>query len=311
LCHLHDTTWSDQRRAGMDFEQFMAEARPLRSFGACRAASCYLAAAHRKSRLCDLHDRMWRVESRRPGADFEAWAAAVRQPANGLVLSLRGLPELVRLELLYAIGCRVKEQVRTAPHNMRRYVDALRASGVGSVLEFDPAGLDPTGNRELGRFARFSVDRIRLAYADVDTERGREVWDLRLFGRSGRLDFSRIHQDWLREATKAWAAAALAQRDHQTIRHRVQSVGAVPCAGRWSRGRPRPRRVGARRHRPVPGAGTLGRLAVHWPAPQPSAGGWHRRGLRVRAPRSPGHGAVGKPGPDLRHPPGRRWPQRR
>lgn len=227
LCHLHDTTWSDQRRAGVVFDQFMAQARPLPSFGTCRAASCYLAAAHKKSRLCDLHDRMWRAESRRPGADFEAWAARVRQPANGLVLSLRGLPELVRLELLYVIGCRVEEQVRTAPHNMRRYVDALRASGVGSVLDFDPAGLDPTGNRDLGRFARFGVDRIRLAYADVVTERGREVWDLRLFGRSGRLDFSRIHQDWLREATKAWAAAALAQRDHQTIRHRVQSVAVL------------------------------------------------------------------------------------
>jgi integrase len=161
------------------------------------------------------------------GGRFQAWAARARQPVNHRVLSLRGLPELVRLELLYAIGCRVNEQVRTATGNMRRYVDELLASGVGSILEFDLSGFDPTGNRDYGRFARFSVDRVRLAYGDAGTERAVDVWDLRHFGRSGRLDFSRICQQWLREAAKSWAAAALAQRDHQMVRHRVQAVAVL------------------------------------------------------------------------------------
>ena len=113
-------------------------------------ASCYLAAAHRRVRLCELHDRLWHDAGCPRGARFEAWAARARQPVNHRVLSLRGLPELVRLELLYAIGCRANEQVRTATGNMRRYVDELLASGVGSVLEFDPASFDPTGNRGLG-----------------------------------------------------------------------------------------------------------------------------------------------------------------
>jgi integrase len=227
LCHAHDTTWRDQRSAGTSFEEFIRHARPLPGFGPCVVASCYLAAAHRRARLCELHDRLWHEEGCPRGALFEAWAARARQPVNHRVLSLRGLPELVRLELLYAIGCRANEQVRTATGNMRRYVDELLASGVGSLLEFDPASFDPTGNRDWGRFARFSVDRVRLAYGDAEAERAVEVWDLRHFGASGRLDFSHIVQRWLREATKAWSAAALANRDHQMVRHRVQAVAVL------------------------------------------------------------------------------------
>ena len=227
LCHAHDTTWRDQRRSGAAIEEFLGQARPLPSLGACVVASCYLAAAHRKARLCELHHRLWHDAGCPSGPGFQAWAARARQPVNHRVLSLRGLPELVRLELVYAIGCRAAEQVRTATGNMRRYVDELLASGVGSVLEFDLAGFDPAGNRDYGRFARFSIDRVRLAYGDAAAERAADVWDMRHFGRSGRLDFSGIRQDWLREAAKSWAAAALAQRDHQMVRHRVQSVAVL------------------------------------------------------------------------------------
>lgn len=227
LCHLHDTTWRDQRAAGVGFEQFLAVARPLVSFGPCVASSCYLAAAHKKSRLCEIHDRLWRAEGRPSGRHFEEWAARARQPINGRVLSLRGLPELVRLELLYAIGCRVQEQVRTSPGNVRGYVDRLRESAVVSVLDLDVTVIDPTGNRDLGRFARFAVDRVRLAYGEPEVEREGDVWDLRLFGRSGHLDFTAIRQGWLREATKAWAATAVGSRSHQMLQRRVQAVGVL------------------------------------------------------------------------------------
>ncbi len=181
----------------------------MEGFGPCIVASCYLSAAHRHFKLCALHNRLWHDAGCPKGRQFEEWAGRARQPVNHRVLSLRGLPELVRLELVYAISCRVEEQVRTATGNMRRFVDELLASGVGSVLEFDLRRFDPTGNQDWGRFARFTVDRVRLAYGDPGTEREAEVWDLRHFGSSGRLDFSKIRQGWLREATKAWAAAAL------------------------------------------------------------------------------------------------------
>jgi integrase len=227
LCHGHDTTWRDQRRTETSFEQFLDSARPLPSFGPCVVASCYLAAAHRRVRLCELHSRLWHDAGCPRGANFEAWAARARQPVNHRVLSLRGLPELVRLELVYAISCRVKEQIRTATGNMRRFVDELLSSGIGSMTEFDLAGFDPTGNQDWGRFARFSIDRVRLAYGDVEREREGDVWDLRHFGGSGRLDFTGVRQEWLREATKAWAATALANRNHPMVRRRVGSIAVL------------------------------------------------------------------------------------
>jgi len=227
LCHAHEALWADQR-AGICFEEFLTRATPMADFGACAAASCYLGAAYKHSRLCPLHYTVWAQEGRPDGRAFDTWAARVRQPANALVLSLRGLPELVRLELLYAISLRVKEQIRTAPWNMRTYVDQIRAAGVSSITEFDPAAFDADGDRDYGRFARFALDRVRLAYGDPETERDKDTWDLRLFGRSGQLDFSSIRQDWLREATKAWAGIALVRiRSKSEVQHRVQAVGVL------------------------------------------------------------------------------------
>src|SRR5450759_3408828 len=114
---------------------------------------------------------------------------------------------------------------RPAPRLRRRFGDRLRL-----------ATLDGVGDAHHVRFARFSVDRIRLAYADVEQERHRNVWDLRLFGQPGRrrLDFTAIRQPWLREATKAWTAATAGRVGEQTLRHRVGSVAvlsAVLAAG--------------------------------------------------------------------------------
>jgi integrase len=227
LCHAHDTVWRDERASGVPFERFLDHARPLPGFGPCVAASCYLAAAHKRVRLCELHDRLWHEAGCPRGERFDEWAARVRQPVNHRVLSLRGLPELVRMEMLYAISLRVKEQVRTATGNMRRYVDELLSSGVGSILELDLASFDPSGKLDYGRFPRFAFDRVALVYGDVERERAGLVWDLRHFGHSGRLDFSRITQDWLREATKSWAAATLGNHNHQLVRSRVHSIAVM------------------------------------------------------------------------------------
>src|SRR5450759_5055670 len=170
------------------------------------------------------------------GRLFTRWAVTARQPTNSRVLSLRGLPNLVGLELVYAIGCRADDQVSVVTGGMRPWVDQLRGCGVGSVTAFDLATLDGVGDAHHVRFARFSVDRVRLAYADVEQERHRDVWDLRLFGQPGRrrLDFTAIRQPWLREATKAWTAATAGRVGEQTLRHRVGSVAvlsAVLAAG--------------------------------------------------------------------------------
>jgi len=189
---------------GRHFEEFLARAEPLPELGECTAACCYRAVAHPQTGLCVPHAQLWRADGRPAGRAFSQWAARVRQPVDSRVLSLRGLPELVRLELVYAIGCRAAEQVSVVTGGMRPWIDQLRAAAVSSLTEFDLDELSCVGDRHHVRFARFSFDRVRLAYADPDKEQAKDIWDLRLFGRAGRrrLDFTDIRQPWLREAAK-------------------------------------------------------------------------------------------------------------
>lgn len=241
LCHAHSTTWAKRSRAGVVLEEFMAEAQPLEGLGECAVASCYLGAAYKQARLCEMHYDDWSREGRPQGRRLDAFIARGAQPANARVLSLRGLPELVRLELLWVISCLLREQVHARPGDMRPYVDLLRERGVASLVELDPVTIDPTGKAGHGRFARFAFDRARLGYATPEEERGRDRWDLRVFGRSGHLDFSPIRQDWLREAAKSWAEAALgpgatARSKVSTVQHQLHSVGLLSATLASGRG---------------------------------------------------------------------------
>lgn len=229
VCSAHVDAWQRRRARGIGFEEFVSQARPLPDLGACRAACCYLGAAHREVGLCSVHYQAWRRDGRPAGRAFTRWAAGVRQPVNSRVLSLRGLSDLLRLELVYTIGCRAAEQVSVVTGGMRPWVDQLRTAGAGSVTAFDLSTLDGVDDAHHVRFARFSVDRVHLAYADENDERRRDLWDLRLFGRPGRrrLDFTAIRQPWLREATKAWTATTVGRVTEQTLRHRLGSIAAL------------------------------------------------------------------------------------
>lgn len=237
ICDAHLKAWTTGRARGVTFEVFLAHARPLPDLGPCAATCCYLGVMHSHSGLCEIHYQAWRRADRPTGRAFTSWTARVRQPVNSRVLSLRGLPTLLRVELLYSIGCRAADQVSVVTGGMRPWVDQLRAAGAGSVTEFDLSTLDDVGDAHHVRFARYSVDRVHLAYADAEAERLRDVWDLRLFGVPGkrrRLDFTPIRQHWLREATKAWTATTTGQLAEMTLRHRVGSVAvlsAVLAAG--------------------------------------------------------------------------------
>lgn len=91
------------------------------------------------------------------------WTAAVCQPVNSRVRSVRGLPELVRLELVCAMGRPLAEQVRLVTGGMRLWIDQVRAAGVHSVTEFDRGLLDGIGDKD---HVCFAVDIVTLAYDD-------------------------------------------------------------------------------------------------------------------------------------------------
>ncbi len=137
LCRSHLAMWLARRRHGVSLEDFLDRARPLESFGECAAASCYLQAVYRRTRLCEVHYRAWNEHGLPDGKEFQAFLARARQPANQRVLSLRGLPVLVRTELLHGICCRMDDQIRTGTEDMRGFVDLLRETGVASLTDID------------------------------------------------------------------------------------------------------------------------------------------------------------------------------
>ena len=158
-------------------------------------------------------------------------------------MSLRGLPRLVQLEVLFGIATCAKGVGRCEPHELRASVEELRRRKTTSVLDDDWAkpgvALSPTG----GKFLRLSTRELRFALGSIDDEIANDVWDLRLWGQKGRLSFSgpqgaarngsdtgalAIRQPWLRAGAKVWAVDHLARSGHaDTARRVVATLGLL------------------------------------------------------------------------------------
>ncbi len=228
LCNRHNNLWTDRRHAGIALDEFLAWAKPLKSLGRCRAVACQLAAAVKITQLCTIHQNEWR-KADQPAAGsaaFTTWAATVRSPV-GWVIVLRGLSELLTAELLYAIQQREREEFKTDPVDISKFVQWLRAHPADTLSAVNPDDFDTRGHYAATRFARFAVDRVRLVESTIDDERLRDRWDLRVFGKSvkGRVDFRVIPIDWLRAAAKQWAEASVYRVSEETLAEGVMTFG--------------------------------------------------------------------------------------
>ncbi|MCA1656225.1 MAG: hypothetical protein LC713_00645, partial [Actinobacteria bacterium] len=189
--------------------------------GTCAVISCGRLAAHLANGLCAAHDTAWRAEGRPALSAYCRRASPRRGERRGRVV-LRGLPEQVIVEVLYAIGCCLAEGRHATLVELRGAVDYCRRLGVGCLGDIDVNGqLGPTAN-----FLRFAADRVALASSRPETEQAKDVWDLRVWGQGGHLSFigqeglhrhagdpvRPISQAWLKAATKAWAAEALVSK---------------------------------------------------------------------------------------------------
>jgi integrase len=228
LCNRHNNLWTDRRHAGITLDEFLAWAKPLKSLGRCRADACQLAAAVKITQLCTIHQNEWR-KADQPAAGsaaFTTWAATVRSPV-GWVIVLRGLSELLTAELLYAIQQREREEIKTDPVDISKFVQWLRAHPADTLSAVNPDDFDTRGHYAATRFARFAVDRVRLVESTIDDERLRDRWDLRVFGKGvkGRVDFRVIPIDWLRTAAKQWAEASVYRVSEETLAEGVMTFG--------------------------------------------------------------------------------------
>ena len=161
---------------------------------------------------CRSHHARWRQHGRPPTAEFIAHCVSYGEDR----FDFRRLPPQLRLEIGYALQCRVDaNRTRTTPRSIKPLLDHLVASGAGSLLE------RPLADWLAGLPAAASINTPRafLGYAiecllDLrdgtgwDSEYERDVWLLRRLGVAGhdgaRLDFTAVQPLWLRELAKRW-----------------------------------------------------------------------------------------------------------
>ncbi len=140
------------------------------------------------------------------------------------------------VEVLYGIQAAVAQGRQVMPATLRHAVEHLRRCDAYSVVDAADTAAARTPVRW---FLAFTADRTGLARSSTESEQAKDVWDLRLWGASGRLSFAGndafchngrqpsrpISQAWLREAAKAWAAEALVSITPGPVRAVIGAVG--------------------------------------------------------------------------------------
>ncbi len=109
--------------------------------------------------------------------------------------------------MLYGLQAAIDESRNITGSAVARTVDFARQRGAESLLEL--ADHDYADAKHVGGvFLRFTIARLQTALGDPDTEFVKDVWNLRVFGFPGALDFAPLTQPWLRETAKQWALAS-------------------------------------------------------------------------------------------------------
>jgi len=249
LCFRHERCWRKDRTEPVAV--YIARARPLARRGDCRVAGCDRESISRRG-LCRFHGN--RLRRRGQGAtlsadELAAWVAG-ESPRLGMhQFSLAGLPELLRVELLYALQRRDQSPPPLDPTEVRILLARLGAAA--SVRAADPQVVCESGGmqynattRGLFRDLRRHLDRAWAQHAGADPFAG-DVWQVALLdlrinasrrwpATQGVLDFRAIDPPWLREVVKDWALATrpYLQRLRETLRACQAASHALAAAGR-------------------------------------------------------------------------------
>ena len=220
LCQLHAQGW--ERSGRPDFEEWLAAGPPpikAPVAEACHVPGCLLW-PQAAGPFCHAHHNTWRANGRPDPVVFAHEFAALRVPSDQVIVLAR-LPEPLRSELAYVIQCRHDERAsRTPPEVVGRLVSFLLEADVSSLRDgdeqswreaFTASGRRDSNGRGLLVYAHQRVADL-AAGSGWEAEYPREVWQLRRLGHPGNLtlDFTRIAQPWLREATKRWTRQRLA-----------------------------------------------------------------------------------------------------
>jgi len=220
LCRRHALDW--RKAGGGPVEEFIASAQPLRRRASCLVAGCAREGVARHG-LCKFHGI--RLNRGRGGGslsreELAAWVANEKPRIAGHQFCLADLPQLVRLELLYALQRRDEAPPSLDPLQVRILISRL--DGASSVRRADPEAVCESGGvqyngtiKGLYRDLRRHLERGWTHYTGTDPYGG-DVWYLELLdlqsngsrrwpATEGTVDFGVIELRWLREVLKDWA----------------------------------------------------------------------------------------------------------
>jgi len=125
------------------------------------------------------------------------------------------LPELVEWELLGGLQLLIERyRVQTPLDHLASAWAHVERAKVGSVLELR----ELPGTYQARRAVQAARAAARRWSTSPEQERERDVWDLGVFGVEDKreLDFSPLHQRWLRETAKGYMLERLATRKTRT-----------------------------------------------------------------------------------------------
>ncbi|MEU6657311.1 tyrosine-type recombinase/integrase [Streptomyces sp. NPDC046900] len=214
LCHNH----AEQLRVGpWTRERLEQEADPLPEPAPCSIAHCPRRSRGHRWRglgLCGHHvNRAAYYFKSRPTAALEWWTAAVAPMRSG-ALAFAGLSERAQNEVLFGLQQAQRHERTLGVGGVRAVIEWLRDGGITSCLA--PETENPPLSSPARDFLLWTQRRLRWHLTSPEEERRKDVWDLMVFdhtdagrARGRTLDFTGIHQDWLREAAKSWAYAKL------------------------------------------------------------------------------------------------------
>jgi integrase len=223
LCRAHR---SGQRQGGMSVREYAAAPtrRALASFGVCAVAACPRDRAGGQVAYCEPHRARWLRDHRTdPGLDQAHWRLTTSPIVVTGQVSLAGMPPLITAQVLYGLQQRTRTGAHTRIQMVRMVVEELRrsqADTVDALVEVVARARPDTMGKQMRTVLNAFARHARLAVADPESERAKDVWELVVFGLGGRLTFTAISQPWLREAAKRWAADEIG-------RHRGAGAGRV------------------------------------------------------------------------------------
>ncbi|HXL94783.1 MAG TPA: hypothetical protein VN969_38135 [Streptosporangiaceae bacterium] len=184
--------------------------RPLEPEPECEVTACSRPRGEGNTCYCHIHADRWRAAANAdPGLGGELWRQTEPPVREAGAVSLHALPPLVTVQVLAGLQHRTRDGIRTAAGLLRCLCRALVSQKAASAAGCDAGAINGSRVREL---LSGITRHVRLAASDPGSEQSADIWELAVFGHHGRLDFTGITQQWLRETAKRWAAHDLPRR---------------------------------------------------------------------------------------------------